>query len=131
MINILKKELTMSFNEAVEHVSKIVEQKGFSILLTKDIDEIFKKKLNISQYPRYTIILACAPELAKAALDVSKNVGLLFPCSFAVYEDNGKIYVGHISIMKIAAEAGLAPKETMQPVIEMTGKRIHEAWDLI
>ena len=121
----------MDFNKAIEHVRQIVEEKGFSVLLTKNLDDIFKKKLNIEHYPRYTIILACAPELAKGALDVSKNVGLLFPCSFAVYEEEGKIYIGHVSIMKIAAEIDLAPKEAMQPVIEMTGKRVHEVWDAI
>ena len=97
-------------------------------MLTKPIHQIFKNKLGID-YEKYTIILACAPEFAKAALDVSKQVGLIFPCSFVVYEDNGKVYVSHASIMKIAPEAGLAPLDEMKPVIEMTGKGVHAAWD--
>ena len=82
-------------------------------------------------YPRFTTILACAPELAKAALDVSLDVGALFPCSFVVYENEGKIFVMHTSIMKAAAETGLAPKDAMAPVIEMTGRRVHKVWDSI
>ncbi|MFX1312038.1 MAG: DUF302 domain-containing protein [Promethearchaeota archaeon] len=96
-------------------------------MLTKSIDEIFKKKLNI-EYDKYTIILACAPRFAKAALDVSKDVGLLFPCSFVVYEEEGKVYVSHVSIMKVAPEAGLASASEMKPVIEMTGKAVLVAW---
>lgn len=129
MVDFLKKELDMDFDDAVKHVEKIVQEEGFSHMLTKDIDKIFKKKLGVKEYDRYTIILACAPEFAKGALDVSKNVGLLFPCSFVVYEDEGKVYVGHVSIMKIAPEVGLAPQDEMKPVIEMTGKGVHAAWD--
>jgi uncharacterized protein (DUF302 family) len=128
MVDILKKELDMSFDEAVARVEKIIVEEGFSHMLTKSIDGIFKKKLGID-YDRYTIILACAPQYAKAALDVSKQVGLIFPCSFVVYEDSGKVYVSHASIMKIAPEAGLAPLDKMKPVIEMTGKGVHAAWD--
>jgi uncharacterized protein (DUF302 family) len=128
MVDILKKELEMDFDEAVAHVEKIIVEEGFSHMLTKSLDQIFKKKLNID-YERYTIILACAPRFAKAALDVSKQVGLIFPCSFVVYEEDGKVFVSHASIMKIAPEAGLASLDKMKPVIEMTGKAVHAAWD--
>lgn len=131
MVDILKKEVSMKFDDAVEHVRKVAEGEGFSVMLVKDIDKIFKKKLGVKNYERYTFILACNPKFAKGALDVSKNVGLLFPCSFAVYEDQGKIYVGHASIMKIAPEVGLAPADKMAPVIEETGKAVHAAWDKI
>jgi len=128
MVDILKKELKMDFDQAVKRVEQIIIEEGFSHMLTKSIDEIFKKKLGID-YDRYTIILACGPEFAKGALDVSKNVGLLFPCSFVVYEEEGRVYVSHASIMKVAPEAGLAPADKMKPVIEMTGKAVHAAWD--
>ena len=128
MVDILKKELNMEFDAAVAHIEKIIVEEGFSHMLTKSIDQIFKKKLGID-YDKYSIILACGPNFAKAALDVSKNVGLLFPCSFVVYEENGKVFVSHASIMKIAPEAGLAPLDEMKPVIEMTGKAVHRAWD--
>ncbi len=62
------------------------------------------------------------------ALDVSKDVGNLFPYSFSVYEDNGRVYVAHLSIMKIAAEIGLAPVKEMNPVIKRTGEKVHAAW---
>jgi len=127
MVDILKKELDMSFDDAVAHVEKIIVEEGFSHMLTKPIHQIFKNKLGID-YDKYTIILACAPKYAKAALDVSKNVGLLFPCSFTVFEDEGKVYAGHMSIMKVAPEVGLAPADEMKPVIDMTGEAVRRAW---
>jgi uncharacterized protein (DUF302 family) len=128
MVEILKKELNMSFDEAVKQVETTIQNEGFSVLLVKAIDEIFKKKLGVTHYPRYTMILACGVKFAKDALDVSKNVGLLIPCSFVVYEDADAVYVSHGSIMKIAAEVGFAPVDEMQPVIEMTGKAVRNAW---
>ncbi len=128
MVDVLKKEILADFDEAVERVEKIITEEGFSILLTKSIDEMMKKKLGLEDYPRYTIILACAPELAKMALDVSKDVGNLFPCSFVVYEDGKKVFISHVSIMKIAAETGLAPANEMVPVIKKTGEKVYAAW---
>ncbi|MHA1123322.1 MAG: DUF302 domain-containing protein, partial [Candidatus Heimdallarchaeota archaeon] len=92
-------------------------------------DGILKKKLKITDHPRYTTILACNPILAKMGLEASFNVGLVFPCSFVVYEEDNKIFVSHVSIMKIAKEIGLASAEAMDPIIEKTSKMVHKAWE--
>lgn len=128
MIDILKKELKMEFSEAIAHVEQICEQNGFGVLLTKSLDDVFKKKLGIKDYPKYTIILVCNPKFAKAALDVSEDNGLLFPCSFVVFEKERKIYVAHTSIMKISPQIGLASESDMKPVIEMTGNGVQKIW---
>ncbi len=125
---LLKKEVTMNFSEAVRHAEKTITEKGFSILLTKSIDEILKKKLGLREYPRYTVILACAPELAKMALDVSKDVGSLFPCSFVIYEEDHRVFVSHLSIMKTAVEIGLVPADQMETVIQKTAEKIERVW---
>lgn len=130
MVDVLRKEMQVGFDEAVKRVERACEEEGFGLLLTKDIDKVFKKNLGVD-YTKYTFVLACAPELAKMALDASKNVGTLFPCSFVVYEDHGKIFVAHTSIMRAASELGLAPADAMAPVIEETGKRIGRVWDRI
>lgn len=134
MVNILRKEVSMAFDDAVQHVEKIVTDAGFTILMTKAIDEVIKNKLGLDHYPRYTTILACGPDLAKMALDASKNVGTLFPCSFVVYEENhleGKVIVAHVSIMKIASELGFAPPQVLAPVIEETSTRVQALWPKI
>ncbi|MCK4483486.1 MAG: DUF302 domain-containing protein [Candidatus Thorarchaeota archaeon] len=131
MVEVLRKELSEGFDEAVQKIEQICNDEGFTVMLTKSVDEIFAKKLGAKDYPRYTFILACAAPLAKMALDVSKDIGTIFPCSFVVYEDKGRIFAAHASIMKIAAETGLAPRDKMAPVIEETGKRVHKVWDRI
>ncbi|TFG06693.1 DUF302 domain-containing protein [Candidatus Thorarchaeota archaeon] len=129
MVEVLRKEVDYDFDEAVKRVEQICSKRGFSVLATKHLDQIFKKSLNVDKYPRYTMVLACNPALAKMALDVSKDAGTLFPCSFVVYEDQGKTIVAHTSIMRVSAETGLAPEDEMEPVIKETGKHIHKVWD--
>jgi uncharacterized protein (DUF302 family) len=131
MVDILRKKVDMNFDEAVKHVEKIVTEEGFTVMLVKAIDEIFKMKLGLETYPRYTTIMACGADLAKMAMDVNKDVGTLFPCSFVVYEDNGDIMVAHISIMKMAAELSIADKKEMEPVIAKTGERVNVVWNRI
>ncbi|MHA1971861.1 MAG: DUF302 domain-containing protein [Candidatus Hodarchaeales archaeon] len=128
MVDILRKELKMEFEKAVERVQEVVGAHGFTVLLVKNIDEVIKTKLGVRDYPKYTTILACGADLAKMALDVSKDVGLLFPCSFVVYEEEGKVMVAHTSIMKIARELNFAPADAMKPVIEATSKKVQAAW---
>ncbi len=130
MVEVLRKEVSLDFDEAVERVKKECMAAGFSVLGTKDLDAIFKEKLGVD-YPRYTIVLACAPPLAKMAMDASIDAGTLFPCSFVVYKDGEKVMIAHTSIMRAISELGLAPADKMDPVIEETGKRISEIWKKI
>ncbi|MFX0182713.1 MAG: DUF302 domain-containing protein [Candidatus Hodarchaeota archaeon] len=127
----MRKKVTKSFDDVVKHIEKIMTEEGFSVLLTKDIDTVIKTKLGLTEYPRYTTILGCSPDLAKMALDVSKNVGLLFPCSFVVYEEEDETIVAHVSIMKIAAELNLASADVMAPVIKKTGEKVQSVWQKI
>ena len=131
MPEILRKELDMSFEDAVKRVESLAEEGGFTILLTKGMHDMFKKKLGIDDYPKRTFILACSADLAKEAVDISRDMSLVMPCSFVVAEEEGKIVVTHSSVMKMGVELGFAPAEPMQPLVEKTGKRVHAVWDKI
>ena len=131
MVDVLRKEVPYGFEETVRRVEEACVSEGFGLQLTKGLHDIFKQKLGIEDYPKYTVILVCNPELAKMALDASKDIGTIFPCSFVVYEKTGKVEVLHTSIMKIAAETGLASKDIMVPIIEETGRRIKRVWEKI
>jgi len=131
MVEILRKEVSTNFDDTVQLVEEAVKAEGFSVLLVKSIDEVIKNKLGLKYYPRYTTILACGPDLAKMALDVSKDVGTLFPCSFVVYEENEKVIVAHVSIMKASVELSIVNSELMAPVIEKTSEYVQAVWDKI
>ena len=131
MANFLRKEVDMSFDDAVARVEKLAVEEEFTVMLTKDIDKLLKMKLGLDTYPRYTGIMACRAPFAKAALDISWKVALLFPCSFLVFEEEGKVNVGYTSTMAMAAEVGFADPEAMKPVIKITEEAVRKLWDKI
>ena len=47
MVDVLKKEMHMSFEEAVEWVTKTIQDEGFTVLLVKSIDEIFDRIVDV------------------------------------------------------------------------------------
>jgi uncharacterized protein (DUF302 family) len=131
MVDVLRKEVPYGFDEAVKRVEDACVSEGFGLQLTKGIHDVLKEKLGIEDYPKYTAVLVCNPHLAKRALEISKDMGTIFPCSFTIYEDDGKVKVAHTSIMKVGVETGLASQEDMESLIEETGKRIRKVWDKI
>ncbi|MHA1137320.1 MAG: DUF302 domain-containing protein [Candidatus Thorarchaeota archaeon] len=131
MVDVLRKESSYSFDETVKRVEEACVSEGFGLLLTKGIHDILKQKRGIDDYPKLTAIMVCNPDLAKTALDISKDMGTIFPCSFTVYEEEGKVKVAHTSIMKLGVEVSLAPQEAMKELIEETGKRIKKVWEKI
>ena len=131
MPEILRKALDMSFEDAVKRVENLVVDGGFTILLSKGMHDMFKMKLGIEDYPKRTFILACSADLAKEAVDISKDMSLVMPCSFVVAEEEGRVVVSHSSIMKMGVELGFAPADEMQPLIDKTGKRVRAVWDKI
>ena len=130
-VDVLKKEVPYSFDEAVQRIEKVMEEENFGVMLVKNVSKIFKEKLGVTEYPNHAFILGCKAPLAKMALDVSSDVLTVMPCSFVVYEKDNKVIVAHTSIMKIAAAIGLAPEDAMDPVIEETGKHVKKVWDKI
>ena len=131
MVDVLRKESAYSFDETVKRVEEACVSEGFGLQLTKGIHDILKQKRGIDNYPKFTAVLVCNPDLAKTALDISRDMGTIFPCSFIVYEEDGKVKVAHTSIMKAGVELGLAPQEAMKDLIEETGKRIKKVWEKI
>jgi uncharacterized protein (DUF302 family) len=131
MVDILRKEVPYEYDETVKRVEDALWSEGFGVQLTRRMHGMLMEKLGLDHFPKYTLILACKPQLAKRALETSLDMGLIFPCNFTVYEDDGKVMVAHISIMKIGAEIGLADKDAMAPLIEDTGKDVRKVWDKI
>lgn len=131
MVDVLRKDVPYEFDDAVKRVEEACESEGFGLQLTKGLHDILKQKRGIEDYPKFTVILVCNPDLAKTALEISKDIGTIFPCSFTVYEEDGKVKVAHISIMKAGVELGLAPKDAMKELIEETSMRVKKVWEKI
>ena len=68
---------------AVDKVTAALQQEGFSVLTRIDIDKAFPD-MTSAQFRPYTILGACNPQLAHAALTCAPELGLILPCNITV-----------------------------------------------
>ena len=86
-----KKQLKISFIEAVLRIESGLVKEGFVILCRTDIKEILKNKLNI-EYNNFLIFITNNPSFTYWSLQENKQVGLLLPFNIIVYEEDNKIF---------------------------------------
>jgi len=122
--------LEMDHADAIEHVREVFTDAGFGIATEFSPSEMLNEKVDAGRDPYY-VLGACNPEMADRALDASDNrIGGLFPCNVVIWEEEPGIQtVYHVSIMRIARLAGMAPNdETMADIIADTGELVDEAF---
>lgn len=86
------KKTSYGFQQAIERVTDELKKEGFGVLTTIDVQDTFKKKLNID-FSQYVILGACNPPFAHQALSADEEIGLLLPCNVIVYEKDGSTMV--------------------------------------
>jgi len=122
--------LHMEHEEAIEHVREAFTQEGFGVATEFSPSELLNEKVDADRNP-YHVLGACNPNMADRALDASdRRIGGLFPCNVVVWqEEPGVQTVYHVSIMKLARLAGMAPDdEAMADIIDDTGDLVEAAW---
>jgi uncharacterized protein (DUF302 family) len=114
--------------EAVETVREAFEAAGFGVPVEFSPSELLNEKVDADRDPYY-VLGACNPEMADRALDVTEDVGGLFPCNVIVRQrEPGLQEVYHVSIMRIARLVGIAPDdEAWAGVVEDTGEKVAAA----
>ena len=76
-------QINLSHDDAIAKVTDALKAEGFGVLTRIDIDKAFKEKIGADFRP-YTILGACNPGLAHAALSSKPEIGLMLPCNVIV-----------------------------------------------
>ncbi|HEY9170585.1 MAG TPA: DUF302 domain-containing protein [Lutibacter sp.] len=91
-----KSLVNVTFDEAIEKVTKSLKEEGFGILTEIDIKTTLKKKLDVDFY-NYKILGACNPPFAYKALLAEDKIGAMLPCNVIVQEkEAGKVEVSAV-----------------------------------
>ena len=124
--------LEMDHGAAVEHVREVAEATGFGVPVEFSPSELLNEKVDADRDPYY-VLGACNPNMADRALDETLKQGALFPCNFVVWqEEPGVQRVYHVSIMKLARLAGIAPdNDTWEGIVADTGELVEEFFERV
>ena len=122
-----KKQVGLSFPQAVETVTQELKKGGFGILTTIDVKEKFKEKLGID-FPNYVILGACNPPLAHQAILAEEDIGLLLPCNVLVYEKDGKTV---LDVIKPSTAMGMVENPNLKETATEVEARLKKVFDSV
>ncbi|HJT10238.1 MAG TPA: DUF302 domain-containing protein [Candidatus Nitrosotalea sp.] len=115
-----------SIDNVIEDLTVSLKDAGFGILGTLNFKEIFQKK-NIDYPLEYRLLEVCNPTAAKHVLEINPEIGLLLPCTIAVYQKGDENWISlarPTSLLSIANDKNLQPfgQEIEQKLIQAINK---------
>ncbi len=90
------KTLAADFDKTISIVTEVLKKEGFGIVSTIDMQAKFKEKLGID-FKKYTILGACNPSYAYAAMQYEEKIGVMLPCNVVIIDQgNGMTEVAAV-----------------------------------
>ncbi|MDR7871128.1 MAG: DUF302 domain-containing protein [Tissierellaceae bacterium] len=90
-----EKETNKTFSDALDSIKHSLKDRSFGVLWQLN----FKEKLaehNIDFPNNFMILEVCNPQKANEVLSAHIDVGYFLPCKVAVYEKEGKTFIGTV-----------------------------------
>ena len=81
-----------TINQAVEDITTNLKEVGFGVLGTLNFKDILQKK-GLEFKEEYMLLEVCNPSAAKQALESNPEIGLLLPCTIAIYQKNNENFI--------------------------------------
>lgn len=98
-----------SVDQSIQDLTSSLSAIQFGVLGTLDFKSIFEKK-GIEFENEYKLLEICNPIAAKHVLDSNLDLGLLLPCTIAVYKKNNDTYISlakPTSLLSISSDTKL------------------------
>ncbi len=109
------------YETAKARVIEALKAEGFGVLTEIDVKATMKEKLDVD-VPPHTILGACNPKLAHAAIEVEPDLGVLLPCNVVVYAtDEGT----RVTAVNAGAMLGMVGNERLAPIAEEVQARLN------
>ena len=124
-------DLPLKFGSALDVTREALKAEGFGILTEIDLQGAFREKLGRG-FRQYTILGACNPSLAYAAVSEDPAVGLLLPCNVTVEAESdhrSRVRLVDPRVMLSASPAGLSPQ--LKAVAEDARARMERVVDAL
>ena len=114
------RSLDEPYEAAKARVVEALKAEGFGVITEIDVKATMKEKLGVD-VPPHTILGACNPKLAHAALEVEPDLGVLLPCNVVVYAtDKGT----RVTAINAGAMMGMVGNERLAPIAEEVQERL-------
>jgi len=98
-----------SINNAITDLTKNLKEIGFGVLETLDFKKILTEK-GLEFADNYKLMEVCNPHLAKQVLESNPDLGLLLPCTIAVYQKDNENFISlakPTSLLSMASDKNL------------------------
>ncbi len=122
-----KRQLALSYDEALGRLKTELEKEGFGVLTEIDVRATLKKKLG-AEFDNYAILGACNPPFAYQALQAEADIGLMMPCNVIVYERDGKTWA---AATLPTVTMATVQNEQLEPVARQVETKLKKAIDSI
>jgi uncharacterized protein (DUF302 family) len=114
------RSLDEPYDVALPRVVEALKVEGFGVITEIDVKKTMKEKLDVDVRP-HTILGACNPTLAHAALEVEPDLGVLLPCNVVVYAtDEGT----RVTAVNAGAMLGMVGNDRLTPIAEEVQARL-------
>ena len=107
-----------NIDDVIVQITKGLKEIGFGVLETLDFKKILSEK-GLEFSDNYKLMEVCNPNLAKQVLESNPDLGLLLPCTIAVYQKDNENY---ISLARPTSLLAMASEQNLQ----FTGEEIEE-----
>ena len=127
MGHFISRKLRIPFEDAVQKLTQNLQQQGFGVITTIDLQDILKRKLNIA-FRRYQVLGVCNPEFAYKAITLESHLGVMLACNLVVQErENGEVEVSAINPLETVNAVASTPQ--LSTIAKEVSYRLRAALD--